>query len=322
MRLITLALLLTFFNCEAQQENSYINYHQKCRLAEAFFIRENPDSCFLIYNQAFSEYKILFPRDCFMAAQIAHKSNHDSLAIEYLMKGIKFGLNPEFLLADSTYKALELTTSKYWAKITEQKDSLYRIYVDNIDWKMKNELMRLIRIDQNWRRRNNKWFNRTFRKGLEKKFDAINDQHVIYLDSIFKNTGYPGSWITGIGDSLHYQTNYASFNNANLSDLPSIVLYHNDSAFMKYGDFLFNEIKKGHIHPRTYALIRDFRDRHLVKKDKNEKMYYNIWWERDNYSIEEFKKHCHEIGCPTKQHLRDLDNKLGRGYDGFWFPFR
>ncbi len=327
MKLIyTSLLIIVSFIAFGQKEVSYIEYHKNCRKAERLFIQDSIDSCFDIYNKTFEKFKILFPRDCFMAAQFAHKSNIDSLAVEYIMKGIQFGINPDFFTKDSTAmypkKMYNLKNSAYWGKVVEQKDSLFNIYNQMVDWKLKKELMNMIRVDQNWRRKNNKWLNRTFRRGLEKEFSIVNNQHMNYLDSVFKELGYPGIWITGIGDSIGNETNYASFNNANLNGLPDIILYHNDSVYVKYGDFLFNEIDKGHIHPRTYAMIRDFRDRHLIKKDKNEKMYYNIWWERNNYTKEEFEQHCFEIGCPTKQHLRNLYMKLGEGYDIFWLPFR
>lgn len=309
-----------------QEEVSYIEYHKNCRKAEKLFLNDSVKECFELFSSTFEKFEILFPRDCFVAAQFAHKTQNDSLAVEYILKGIQFGLNPEFFTKDSTNmypkKMYHLQNSLYWNKVNEQKDSLFDIYIKKINWELKTDIMDMIRIDQNWRRKNNKWFNRTFRRGLEKKFNIVNNQHMIYMDSIFKTDGYPGTWKIGIGDSLSSETNYASFNNANLSGLPEIILYHNDSVYIKYGEFLFNEIDKGHLHPRTYAMIRDFSDRHLVKKNKDEKMYYNIWWERDNYSENEIEEHCYEIGCPTKQHLRNLSQKMGKGYDIFWSPFR
>ncbi|MBI2259807.1 MAG: hypothetical protein HYU67_13035 [Flavobacteriia bacterium] len=295
-------------------------------MAEKYFLKDSVLQCFSTYNDVFSHNELLFPRDCFMAAQIAHSVDNDSLAIEYLLKGISFGLNPDFFSIDTfetnASKLKDLKNCRFWTKVIYKKDSLMKIYRNKVDWKLKKELMSLIRTDQNWRRKNNKWFNRNFRPGLEKKFNIFNQKCMLYLDSVFNSVGYPGNWLIGTGDSLAYQTKYASFNNANLGDLVSVLLYHNDSAFINYGDFLLKEIDNGHIHPRVYALIRDFRDRHLDKKDKEEIMYYNIWWERGNLSVDEIENHCNEIGCPTKQHLRDLSNKLGKGYDVFWSPFR
>jgi hypothetical protein len=112
---------------------------------------------------------------------------------------------------------------------------------------------------------------RHFRKGLEIPFKIANQEHVNYLDSIFQIKGYPGIWLTGVGDS-----NLIAFdNNANLSEIFYIILYHYDNAFLKYGAFLKNEIQNGHIHPRTYAMIRDFRDRFNKPYDEAH-MYYNI----------------------------------------------
>lgn len=322
--LVVILYSITFGFC--QKQDSYIEYHRNCRQAEKYFIHDSTLQCYSLYNQVFKSYQVLFPRDCFMAAQFAHSENNDSLAVEYILKGIPFGLNPDFFSIDSlgTYasRLRELKKSPYWQKVILKRDSLTQLYKSRVDWQLKSELMYRIRIDQNWRRKNNKWFNRKFRPGLERKFNDYNDSCLHYLDSIFSTRGYPGNWLIGTGDSLLYQTNYAAFNNANLGDMVCILLYHADSAYLKYGAFLYSEIDKGHIHPRVYAMVRDFSDRHLVKRDKKEKMYYNIWWERDNLSSEEIEQHCYEIGCPTKQHLRDLSDKLERGYDTFWSPFR
>lgn len=309
-----------------QKGESYIEYHRKCRLAEEYFLKNDTSNCFSTYNAVFENYSFLFPRDCFMAVQIAHKLKNDSLSVEYLLKGIEFGINPDFFTIDTlgTYASnlLHLKNSIYWTKVERMKDSLHNIYVNSVDWNLKSELMGMIREDQNWRQRNNKWFNRKFRPGLEKQFQVYSKQCLLFLDSVFITSGYPGNWLIGTGDSLSYQTDYASFNNANLGDLVSIVLYHSDSANVQYGDFLYQEIDKGHIHPRVYAMIRDFQDRHLVKRENKQKMYYNIWWEQESLTVNEIEKHCYEIGCPTKQHLRNLSNKMGRGYDVFWSPFR
>ena len=327
MKQLLLILLLSCVGiCSAQQPQSFIKYHQDCRQAEKYFINGDTAKCFDTYNQLFSEYDYLFPRDCFMAAQFAHNLGKDSLAVAYLCKAVQFGLRPDFLSTEKEHmiaiKLLDLKESKHWQKFEMKGDSLYQLYKNKVNWELKSELIKMVRVDQDWRAKNNKWFNRNLRRGMERKFISDNRKHILFLDSVCNIYGYPGSWLTGIGDSLSNETSNASLYNLNLSSLPNIILYHNDSVFNKHGEFLFSEIDKGHIHPRTYAMIRDFRDRHLVKKDKNEKMYYNIWWRRDNFSSEEFEAHCHEIGCPTKKNLRELARSLGAGYDVFWLPFR
>lgn len=316
--ILLLSQLLSF------SQSNYLGYHQKCRLAEKQFIENDTLGCVKTYSQVFDSYETLFPRDCFMAAQIAHKFGLDSIAIQFVLKGIPFGLNPDFFLDTTSmkYQIADLKNTQYWNEITQQYDSLRSIYVNKVDWELKGELMKLIQIDQDWRRRNNTWFVQIMRPGLERKFDKVNKQHVLILDSIFKEKGYPGTWMIGIGDSIGEDSKYASFATINLSDLPNIILYHYDSTYQKYGEFLFEELKKGHISPRVYAMIRDFNDRYLVKKNKNETMYYNTWWERDTYTEEEYEAHRNEIGCPSKDHLRKLGKALGKGYDYFWSPFR
>jgi hypothetical protein len=317
--LISVSLL---FSCSlfSQQTSDYILYHQTCRQAEQYFIDSNYNRCFQAYDSVFNTFDFLFPRDCFIAAQLAYIKGKDSIAVEYLKKGVPFGLNANICIKKSSSLLInKITNCKYWTSYETDFDSLRQLYLNRVDWELKKALYEMVRIDQEFRIKNNKWFNRTFRKGLEKKFDIVNRKHIAFLDSVFKIKGYPGIWLTGVGDS----DNIAFNNNGNLSEIFYVILYHYDSAYIRFGDFLYNEIKNGHLNPRVYAMIRDFNDRYFVKKDKNQKMYYNIWWEEKNYSEQEFEKHCADIGCPTKKHLRLLyEAASGKNSDFFWFPFR
>jgi hypothetical protein len=307
------------FSLFSQTNNDYVSYHQACRQAEKFFIDSNYTKCFQTYDSLFKVYDFLFPRDCFTAGQLAAKAGKDSLAVEFLKKGVPFGLNADLIFkANPSLLISTLRKTKYWTSYSADFPSLRQQYINRIDWRLKKELHQMVAVDQKWRTRNNKWFNRTFRKGLEKKYDVVNKKHVDFLDSVFKIKGYAGIWLTGVGDS----TDIAFNNNGNLSEIFSAILYHYDSAYVKYGDFLKSEITKGHIHPRTYAIVRDFQDRFTVKREKDQNMYYNIWWEATNYSEQEYERHCHAIGCPTKKHLRQLSRAAGNNIDIFWYAFR
>lgn len=321
---VLLSFLLAF-NSQAQ-EVSYTEYHRSCRQAEKYFLEDDTTKCLETYLDVFDSFDFLFPRDCFMAAQIAHKLNHDSLAVEFILKGIPFGIRYEFFsVSDSNYTsyAIEnLAKTTYWNKVLDQNDSLREIYHQRVNFELKKELDSLLVADQKLNRKRNRWFNRKFRPSVERRFDIQNREHIRYLDSVFQVHGYPGIWLVGVQDSVRSETKIWKYQNRNLSEYTRIIIFHNDSVWLNYGDFLTEELHKGHIDVRTYAMIRDFNDRHLVKRDADEKMYYNIWWQRDNFTKEEFEAHCDEIGVPTKDHLRVLSAKLGNGYDIFWSPYR
>lgn len=315
---LILIVTVGFTNFIYSQQN-YISYHQSCRSAEKNFMIGKTETTFHIYDSLFKTYDFVFPRDCYMAAQFAHKTNNDSLAIEYLIRAIPYGLNLELMLKNDTANPIKsLFTSPFWKNYESQFKLKRQEYLSQADFKLKNQLLTMVDEDQKWRKKNNKWFNRNFRPDLEKKFEVVNKRHVHSLDSIFKLKGYPGIWLTGVGDSISTPHNNA----CNLSDIPYIILYHYDSAYVRFGDFLLEEVKKGHLDVRTFAMIRDFNDRFLVKKEKEQKMYYNIWWEMSNFTKEEFERHCDEIGCATKEHRRKLSKALGKGYENYWWPFR
>lgn len=320
MKIYLILFIISFnYSLFSQTNENYILYHQSCRKAEKQFIDSNYTKCFVTYDSLFKAYDFLFPRDCFTAGQLAFKVGKDSIAVEFLKKGVPFGLNADLIFnADTSLLISKIRETKYWASYTAEFPSLRQRYINRIDWKLKRQLYQMVSVDQKWREKNNKWFNRTFRKDLEKQFNIVNKRHINFLDSVFKIKGYPGIWLTGIGDS----TNIAFNNNGNMSEIFSVILYHYDSANVKYGDFLKREITNGHIHPRTYAMVRDFQDRFLVKHEKDQKMYYNIWWEATNYNEQEYEQHCQAIGCPTKKHLRQLSRAGGKNVDIFWWPFR
>lgn len=315
-------LISLFFSNVICAQNDYITYHQQCRKAEKFFIQQQPDSAIALFQLTFQSYPYLFPRDCYMAAQIAQHHNKDSAAVAFLISAFEFGLRIETIEQDTSSRLHHLIATPYWKQAQAIFPEKYNRYLAAIDQPLKKTIDQFITEDQKARMRNNKWFNRNFRPKLEKTFDRMNDQHIRFIDSVCKVKGYPGSWLIGIGDSLFQQANNATQLNSNLNEATAILAYHNDSIHITLGDFLFSEIAKGHIHPRTYAMIRDFQNRHLIKKDQDEKMFYNIWWERDNFSEAEFIAHCDAIGCPTKKHQKQLYEALGKGYDSFGSPFR
>ncbi len=320
MKIYLISIIISLsFSLFSQIDKDFVLYHQTCRKAEIFFIDSNYTKCFVTYDSLFKAYDFLFPRDCFTAGQLAFKIGKDSLAVEFLKKGVPFGLNADLIFKTNPSLLISnVQKTKYWKSYLVDFSYLRQQYINRVDWKLKKQLYQMVALDQKLRIKNNKWFNRIFRKGLEKKFDIVNKRHVNFLDSVFKTKGYPGIWLTGVGDS----TDIAFNNNVNLSEIFSVILYHHDGTYLKYGDFLKKEIGNGHIHPRTYAMVRDFQDRFLVKHEKDQKMYYNIWWEAKNYSEHEFEQHCQVIGCPTKQHLRQLNKVVGNEVDIFWTPFR
>lgn len=111
--------ILVFFVTNAQEIN-YLVYHKNCRKAELYFLNNDTVQCINAYKTTFDSFEILFPRDCFMAAKIASKLGQDSMAVEFILKGIPFGLNPEFFSNGNTahqimnYKITKLTETKYW----------------------------------------------------------------------------------------------------------------------------------------------------------------------------------------------------------------
>ena len=319
------AVILTFYMLFfsillfSQDNKNYISYHQTCRKAEHYFIDSNYRQCIQTYDSLFKKYDFLFPRDCFTAAQLANKIGDDSMAVVFLKKGVPFGLNADmFIKTDTALQIHKIYDSKYWINYKRDYDSLRKLYVNRVDWNLKKKIEEMVSLDQQIRIKNNKWFNRIFRKGLENDFNIVNQKHIAFLDSVFKIKGYPGIWLTGVGDSSNGSFNY----NGNLSEIFFVILYHYDSAYVKFGDFLRKEIETGHIHPRVYAMTRDFQDRWSGKREKHQEMYYNIWWEKANYTKKEYAQHCHDIGCPTKNLLRGLFRAGGYNTDFYWWPFR
>jgi len=74
---VTTLFILWYFDSLLADTTSYILYHKQCRLAETHFLNDKYEECMNTYLEVFDTYDILFPRDCFMASQIAHKIKKD-----------------------------------------------------------------------------------------------------------------------------------------------------------------------------------------------------------------------------------------------------
>lgn len=103
MKIYLIPFIISFnFSLFSQPNKDFVLYHQTCRQAEKFFIDSNYTKCFLTYDSLFKVYEFLFPRDCFTAGQLAFKAGKDSLAVEFLKKGVPFGLNADLIFKANT----------------------------------------------------------------------------------------------------------------------------------------------------------------------------------------------------------------------------
>jgi hypothetical protein len=81
---------------------------------------------------------LLFPRDCFIAAQLAYTNEQDSLAVDYLLKGVPFGINAELIFESrKEFEIRNLVQSKYWKNYQSSYPKLRADYINRVDWELK-----------------------------------------------------------------------------------------------------------------------------------------------------------------------------------------
>ena len=159
--------------------------------------------------------------------------------------------------------------------------------------------------DQEVREWANKWYNRNFRnKHIEQVFSKQNESQVYIIEKMFKEYGYPGNKLIGIGnDTIPAPLTW----NNNLSSLfATIILYHYKETWNKLNLYLFEALKKGEISPFEYAMIRDYQEIYNVKKFKDCNAYYLALNRPTKYTINEINAHRLEIGLNTIENEKRL----------------
>jgi len=292
---LILFLLFICFVLHAQ-EHDYIEYQKKITEAENALLDSNFSFSINKYKEVFNQYSFIFPKDAFIAAEVAAFTKSDSLALEFLKISIRYGMRIERIKDNKLFR--HLVQSVHWKLFIKNEYSLLRQqYYCSIDMNYREKMDSLFICDQRIRNVSEKWYNNmiiVWRKGLARKWQ-LNCKNSLDLIMKFVNAkGFP-SWKTIGVDGINCVNLYPT----RITSSPAlIILYHYNYPFSEYGKFLLDEVKKGNLNAREYALIRDFEARiyevgqlwfrpKIKKTSYSNYEYYMRWFEQiPNMQIE------------------------------------
>ena len=248
--LIVILLFSSIF-VKAQDYNQYYDGINEAKLSIA---QDSLDKGISQYFQTFEKFHFIFARDCYNSIELSALVK-DTLKLEYFIRlGIKQGLDFNRILRMKN--VTEFQNSTFIKKIEKEKESLESIYINSINWELRNEIIEMSKQDQMVRKR---YYEAILfkRRKIGREWEALNKMQVEKLIDITKKHGFPGEKLIGVDtENMHFK-----IKNNNLSaGMPIVIFIHHFSQPNEsYNSILINEIQSGNLNNEHYAIISDFQ---------------------------------------------------------------
>ncbi|MCH2229265.1 MAG: hypothetical protein MK105_02880 [Crocinitomicaceae bacterium] len=249
-------LLITLFYSSISFSQDYYEYYEGINQAKISLIEDKLEQSLNHYHRTFEQFDFVFARDCFNALEVASKVGNQNQADYFLRRCLKQGIELSFLERYSLLTALKATP--FWTKILSDKDSLRQIYLQNVNWELRKEVIEMFTEDQEIRDLADKnRFNIFKKKKLSQQFIEIDRKLVQRLIQITEEYGFPGEKLIGID----HHTMHPKIETKNLTaGMPIVILIHNYSQpNQSFNSIFIDEIVKGNLFNAHFATIADFQ---------------------------------------------------------------
>jgi len=131
LKLLFYIWIVAFFSSAFAKGDNYINYHKQILKAQLFYINGNLDSCMIVYANTFEQYPKSFPRDNFVAAQIAATENKELNCYSFLERAMKNGVILHTIEKSKVFDTF--LNSSLGLKLKAKSDSLHFLFLQKID---------------------------------------------------------------------------------------------------------------------------------------------------------------------------------------------
>lgn len=336
-----IVLFITIFKVNCQNiDTTYLHYHDLINKAEKFyFMQNNTDSAFACYDRAFKEYDYVFLKDLLNATQISIFENKKHYK-KYLLRGFKYGLKVNhfnnFPLFTPIVNNL-LNDEDFMKKSASNRKK----YIKNINYKYLLKIYDLGIKDQIEKSKSDKLYSETKKNNLKdiRYYTSIfgfPSAKIIGIDdkNIFEEIGFPEFDIDNRKQKFSYKLNhrYSAENNSFSNTIITILLIHNECAFIKLKEQLYSAMLKGEIHPREIGLLYDNMYRHVNSKHykcnvpniQNGVFLLNLFCDYSKYNIDtnqvnKLRLKWKIVEIEVDQKKKELEKKYGfRLFYGFW----
>jgi len=227
-------------------QSSYLLYHEKVIETEHLIVNHQFEEAIASYGEIFKSYDFIFAKDYKVAAQLAVIVKNESLALEYLMQGLKSGWPIKEIKKNKLIRPFFDSLPK------AEVDALIKNYQQSINDSLRTEAHDMFKKDQKMAikalfRIGQKAKNRYY----EEKFAPHSEHQMAHLIEILNKDGY-------LGEQL-INNNYW---------LSTVLSHHNSiSSAYNTADTLFDYVRpklllalgKGQISPFEFALIENWK---------------------------------------------------------------
>lgn len=291
-----LVLLLFYFaisNCNRLLAQDYTEYFRAIAKAETQILDSNYNDAVETYQRIFSKFNFIFPKDAYIAAQIAAYSNQDESCLQFLIDGFKNGLplenavhNPH-LLKWSSKPIAQILTAEFIDSLAQYDNNRY-------DKSYRDTIIAMVKEDQRLRNKNETFlnaviFDHKLKPRLYKKWMQQAENQSKLILELTKQKGFPSHKTIGTQRVIDYD----EFGTSYKSQYATIILFHYDFAYQILESELPLQLKLGNITPKQYALLRDFATRHLLFGEVKDTQYQDYkyfvrWIENDKKVNKEY----------------------------------
>jgi len=253
--IVLLFILLLFRNSHSNIENKYSSslslkdsieqYHEFINEAELNICDNNYSKALENYYKAFSFIKSPFPLDLYHVVLLNTYMNKNKDALKYSRNLVKLGVNLKFFNQKPLNK-LKSDLSE-WNKFIKDYNLLHKFYKDNINFKLKKQIVRLNISDQK------NYCNIDINTGT---IPLINIQDTVFEKcyNIIKKFGYPNHDLIGINIK----------NDTDIIDSPEIVIFRHyfQESYRNLNELsslLLKEVYKGKLKPIHFMIWDEFK---------------------------------------------------------------
>ena len=279
MKKIGLILIIIYLQYNLSSQN-YIEYQKEITKAENLMFERKYPEAIRQFKQTFDAYEFNFPRDCMVAAQIASFMNDADNAFYFLRKAVRFGATIERIRMVTFLMSLQIHPQ--WNEFVKEYPEIRKAYYDGLNLPYRELCNQYYIRDQELRDRDQVWYrnlNRRLSPRSEKKWVLNCEKTLEVIDSLIPIYGFPSYKTIGGMDSTLPKRSNRSLSSCQIL----IVYYHYYSirrdANPKYLEKLYDEVVKGNLSVRDYALILEFKRREEKGYKEDSSSLYYIRWE-------------------------------------------
>jgi len=311
MKFLCLLLSISIFqlHSQAQKEVDYLEYHKRVIQAEELIADQSFTAALAIYQKLFNEYPYIFRRDYKVATQLAWASGDSTKAFTYLRQGILGG-----------WKWSHIKRNKYlhnmrkdprWNSLKTDYSQLRQHYQTSINLDLRKQIRSLSLSD---RRKAILYIFRFGEKAqeryLERKFAPTNNEKMLELLDIIRQSGYPGEML--VGNDPWAQGIISRHNSI------SVEYCKQDTLFAYFKPVLWQAVQRGEMSNRDYAFVNEW---FITVINKWQKPSFGALANINEAQLTQVNQNRKEVGLASIQtHNRLIDLQDQNGMN-FYLPF-